>query len=218
MKKDYCVIGLGRFGKSVIETLVENNLSVMALDLDRKLIDEIAPDVAFSTNLDSTNITALKDVGIQSFSHIFVTIGENVEASIMTCAALVELGITNITARAKNSGHEMVLRKMGIKDIVKPEELTGASVAVRIATLASSDIISVSKQASLVNVRVENMKMSGTKVVDSKILNAEDVRLTAISRRNKTIWPDETTLIELNDILHIVAANKLIKQVEKEYS
>ena len=217
MKKDYCVIGIGRFGKSVINTLVDNNLSVMALDNNRKLIDEIAPKVAFSTYIDSTNIKSLQDVGIKSFSHVFVTIGENVEASIMTCAALVELGVKNITARAKNPEHEMVLRKMGVNDVVRPEEITGSSVAVRISTSSSSQIIAITKRISIITIVVGD-KMSGFKVSDCKTLKSEKASLSAITRKNKTIWPTEDTVIHSGDKVHIVAPNKSVGEVEKEFA
>ncbi len=214
MKKDYCVIGLGRFGQAVVDRLIDEGLSVMALDKDRKLINEIASKVSFSTSLDSTSIKSLKDVGIESFSHVFVTIGEDVEASIMTCAALIELGVKNITARAKNSGHEMVLRKMGIIDVVKPEEITGSNVAIRISTQAKSDVVSIASGLSIIKVKLENNKYSGSPINEIKSLNQDGVNVAAISRKNKTIWPNNDSVIELGDILHIVTENKLIKDIE----
>jgi trk system potassium uptake protein TrkA len=212
-KHDYCVIGLGRFGTAIIETLVAEGHAVMALDKSRELINNVAPVVAYSAALDSTDDEALVGVGIKEMDHVIVAIGNDIEASIMTCALLLDLGVENITAKAVNSRHERVLKSLGIKNVVRPETQSGRRTAIQIMHSFFGEFVSVSKDHSIVQIELKNEALTG---IELKNLDLRDkgVNVVAINRKGKLSIPTGESKLDLGDILIIIGENFDITAIE----
>lgn len=121
MKKEFAVIGLGRFGGSICKALSEEGVEVMAMDIDEDKVNEYAKIASHAVIGDSTDESVLKNLGLRNFDHVIVAIGENIQASILTTLILKELGVHTITVKAQNDYHEKVLSKIGADHIVHPE-------------------------------------------------------------------------------------------------
>lgn len=134
-KKDaIAVIGLGRFGKAVAKSLALSGKSVLALDADQKVVDQIAPEVESCACVDSMDIEALRELELQTFQCVIIGIGESArEASILTTALVASLGVKRIIARATDSLHEQVLRSVGAHEVVNPEAEIGARLGRRLS-------------------------------------------------------------------------------------
>ena len=102
-KTDFVVIGLGRFGLSIVKTLLQEHKSVMVLDCDLEKINRIRDKVAFAAALDATDEDALCEVGIKNAEHVIVAMGSNFENGLLTTVALQQLGIKNITVKTINN-------------------------------------------------------------------------------------------------------------------
>ena len=128
--KQYLVIGLGRFGRSVAKTLYESNQEVMAVDVSEDLVQDMINDykVENAMVLDGTDLTSLQEIGAQNFDTAFVCM-RNLESSILTTLNLRELGISKIIAKAGSREHGKVLEKIGASKIVYPEEYMGRRIA-----------------------------------------------------------------------------------------
>lgn len=137
-KKQYAVIGVGRFGESLIHELVRMGHEVLAIDFDEGRIDDITDVATHAVQADSMDDKVLKALDITSFDAVIVAIGGDVEASILTSITLKELGVRKTIAKAQNAMHGRVLEKIGIDLVVYPER----DMAVRLArTLVSNSII-----------------------------------------------------------------------------
>lgn len=112
MRKEFAVIGLGRFGGSICKALSEEGLEVMAMDIDEDKVNEYAKIASHAVIGDSTDESVLKNLGLRNFDHVIVAIGENIQASILTTLILKELGVNTITVKAQNDYHEKVLAKI----------------------------------------------------------------------------------------------------------
>jgi trk system potassium uptake protein TrkA len=123
------VIGLGRFGSSLAETLVELGTEVMAVDMDGQLVQEWAPRLTHVREADATNPNVLRQLGAAEFDVAVVAIGTSIEASILTTAALAEVGVQNIWAKAIRDDHGRILERVGAHHVVYPEKQMGARVA-----------------------------------------------------------------------------------------
>ena len=112
--KQYLVIGLGRFGRSVAKTLYESDQEVMAVDVSEDLVQDMINDykVENAMVLDGTDLTSLQEIGAQNFDTAFVCM-RNLEASILTTLNLRELGVSKIIAKAGSKEHGKVLEKIG---------------------------------------------------------------------------------------------------------
>ncbi|MGJ3235205.1 potassium channel family protein [Marivirga sp.] len=129
MTNRFAVIGLGQFGESIARTLSDSGAEVLAIDIDLDKVEAIKDDVAYAVALDSTDVKALKAQNIQDMDAIVVAIGENFEGLLLTTVLLLELEVERIIARAANAQQRMILEKMGIEEILSPEETVGKTVA-----------------------------------------------------------------------------------------
>lgn len=123
------VIGLGRFGTALAQTLVSMDVEVMAVDTDQHLVDEWAAELTHVRQADSTSIETLRQLGAENFDAAVVAIGTDLEASILTVAALADLGLENIWAKAITNAHARILQRVGAHEVVFPENEMGERVA-----------------------------------------------------------------------------------------
>lgn len=129
MTNRFAVIGLGQFGESIARTLADRGAEVLAIDIDLDKVESLKDEVAYAVALDSTDVKALKAQNIQDMDAVVVAIGENFEGLLLTTVLLLELEVKRVIARAANSQQRMILEKMGIDEILSPEETVGKTVA-----------------------------------------------------------------------------------------
>ena len=99
MEKEYVVIGLGRFGGSIVRELNALDMDVMAIDRDEARVNEYS-DIATHRS-DTTDEAVMKSLGIRNFDHVIVAIGENIQSSTLTTLILKELGVKKVTLKLK---------------------------------------------------------------------------------------------------------------------
>lgn len=128
------VIGLGRFGEAVARKLAASGREVMVLDPDPELIARVAPAVTLAVEADGTSEQTLRDLGVPDCGVAVVAIGEDLEASILATAALADVGVTEVWARAVTEAHGRILKRVGAHWVVYPEQEMGERVGQLIRT------------------------------------------------------------------------------------
>jgi trk system potassium uptake protein TrkA len=118
----FAVIGLGRFGSQLAKALTRAGAEVIAIDKDRKIIEDISGDVTLAVRLDSTEEEALRAHAIDKVDVAVVGIGQDFEANILTTVTLKTLGVKHICARAVRITHGKILRRIGADEIIFPED------------------------------------------------------------------------------------------------
>ncbi len=121
MKRQYLVIGLGRFGTSLATYLKNLGAEVMAVDNREDLVNEIADYVTYSLIADTTDEHVVKDMGVDQFDEVICAIGSNIEASLMTTLLMREFGAKHLTSKASTELHGRLLEKIGADRVVYPE-------------------------------------------------------------------------------------------------
>lgn len=129
MRRQFAVIGLGRFGTSVARTLFHMGQEVLAIDISEDRLRYVSEEVTATAIADTTNVSALKNLGIRNFDVVVVAIGGDVQASIMTTLLLKEQGVPYVVAKALNKMQGRVLEKVGADRVVYPERDMGKRVA-----------------------------------------------------------------------------------------
>jgi trk system potassium uptake protein len=215
MKKEFAVIGLGRFGGSICRALSEEGLEVMAIDTDEDKVNEFANVASHAVVGDTTDETVLKSLGIRNFDHVIVAIGDNIQASILTTLILKELGVKDITVKATNDYHEKVLSKIGADRIVHPERDMGRRIAHKIISNNVLDYLELSDEHSIVEI-VANERLHGNSIIDLDIRAKYGINIVAM-KRNKDIIvsPQANEIIQKNDILIVIGADTDINRFEK---
>ncbi len=125
----FAVIGLGQFGMSIARTLAARGAEVLAIDLLLDKVEFVKDEVAHAIAMDTTDVKALMAQNIQDMDAVVVAIGENFEGLLLTTVLLQDLGVKRIIARAASPQQRMILEKMGVSEILSPEETVGKTVA-----------------------------------------------------------------------------------------
>jgi trk system potassium uptake protein TrkA len=217
MKKQFVVIGLGRFGGSITKTLVSLGHEVMALDIDEHKVQEFSLLATQAVQADSTDEQAMKELGIRNFDQAIIAIGDNIQASILTTLILKDMGVTKVTVKATNDYHSKVLEKIGADRIIHPERDMGIRVAHHIVSENVIDYIELSPEYSLVEV-------VASRAMDGKTLGALDIRanygcnIMAIRTKDDVmnVSPRAEDEIQQGDILVVIGSNKDISHFEED--
>jgi len=144
MNKKIAVIGLGIFGHEIAICLNQQGYSVLAIDNDPEIIENIKNQVTQAVILDSTDENALREVKIEEVPIVINAIGtQNLESSILTTALLHQLQIPRIIARATNKLHGRIQKQVGASEIINPEEEMARRTANRIAHPGFKEILSL---------------------------------------------------------------------------
>lgn len=129
----YLVIGLGNFGKTLAQTLTDNGHEVIGVDIENRNIEQIKDRIAFAYIMDATDPIALRSLPLAEIDCAVVAIGRSMDHSLRTVAALKQLKVENIYARALDSVHKSILEAMNISKIFIPESYAAKLFATKFA-------------------------------------------------------------------------------------
>lgn len=204
------VLGLGRFGASLALELVRRGSEVLGLDSDPVLVQRYADDLTHAAVADTTDAEALRQLDVPDFSRAVVGIGTDLEASILTTAVLVDLGIPHIWAKATSRQHGRILERIGAHHVVLPEFDMGERVA-HLVTGRMIDYIEFDDDFAMV-------KTAAPREILDRPLSASGVRarhgITVVAVKHpgeKFTYATPDTVVHRDDVL-IVSGR--INQVE----
>ena len=217
MKKEFVVIGLGRFGGSIAKELIHQGADVMVIDSSADRVDELAHIATQAIVADTTDEAVVKSLGLWNYEHIIVAIGENIQASILTTLILKESGVPKITVKAQNDYHEKVLRKIGADFVVHPERDMGIRIANNMMSNNVLDYLELSDEHSIMEIRV-NEKLAGHTIIELDIRAKYGINIVGIKREeNIIVSPPANEMIANGDILLVIGAdvdiNRFVKKV-----
>ena len=182
MRKEFVVIGLGRFGGSIVRELISQGANVMAIDSSQERVDDFAQIATQAVVADTTDESVIKSLGLWNFEHVIVAIGEDIQSSILTTLILKELGVPQITAKANNDYHEKVLRKIGADFVVHPERDMGIRIANNMLSNNVLDYLELSDEHSIMEIRVSD-RIAGRSLVDLDIRAKYDINIVGFNRQ-----------------------------------
>jgi trk system potassium uptake protein len=216
VKKEFVVVGLGRFGGSIVRSLSDQGMEVMAIDQDEDKVNEFSSIASHAVVADSTDESVLKSLGIRNFDHVIVAIGDDIQSSILTTLMMKEIGVKKITVKAQNDYHEKVLRKIGANQVVHPERDMGRRIAHNIVSNNVLDYLELSDEHSIVEI-VANENLSGNSLIDLDIRAQFGINIVAIKRQKDIIVsPQADEQIREGDILIVIGADTDINRFEKK--
>ena len=215
--KQYVIIGLGRFGTSIAKTLYSLGNEVLAIDVDEEVVQEISQDVTHAVQADSTDEGVLRSLGLRNFDVAVITIGSDVQASLMATLLVKELGVKYVIAKAHNEIHAKVLYKIGADRVVFPERDMGIRVAHNLCSSNILDYIELSPDYSIMEVTALN-KWVGKSLKELNLRSRFGINVMAIKRGNDiNISPEADEYIRKGDILVVIGGTEELKVIE-EYS
>ena len=213
-KKQYVVIGLGRFGVSVAQTLFELGNDVLALDLNEEKVQNIADAVTHAVQADATDENSLRAIGIRNFDVAVVSIGEDIQASIMATLLLKEIGVKQVITKANNAMHAKVLRKIGADKVIFPEKDMGARVAHNLVSSNILEYIELSSDYSIAEF-VSPKSWSDKSLIELQLRGKYGINVVAIKRNNEIdVSPSADEKIESGDIIVAIGSIEDLNKLE----
>lgn len=154
MRKQFVVIGLGRFGTSVATTLSELGHDVLAIDSRESAVQAVVNNVTHAVQADAREEETLKALGIRNFDVAVVAIGDDIQSNILITLILKEMGVKKVVSKAMNHLHGKLLEKIGADTIIYPEKDMGIRVAHNLVSYNVMDFIELTPDYSVMEVNV----------------------------------------------------------------
>jgi len=204
------VIGAGRFGFSVAITLSKSGCEVTVVDKDKDSIQKLSDYVSNAVQLDATDEKALKSIGIENVDVAIVSIGEEMEASILVTMTLKEMGIKTVVAKAVNESHGKILARVGADKVVFPERDMGVRLANALLHPSLLEHIEVSPGYNITELEAPRILL-GKSIAESAVRVKYGVEIVAIKRK-KPALNDEGESVLQEDVNLIPAADTVINR------
>lgn len=217
MKQNFAIIGLGRFGGSLCETLIEAGQEVLAIDRDEDRINAYMNIATHAVVANAIDEATLRSLGLRNFDHVIIAIGEDIQASILVTLMAKEMGVPNVTAKAQNEYHAKVLYKIGADRVVHPERDMGIKVAHNLVSKNILDYLELSDEYSLAEVKVTNPKFFDKNLMELNFRQKFGLNIVAIRRGERLIIsPLAEELVLKNDCLLLIGADEDVERLDNK--
>ncbi|MGH7378938.1 MAG: potassium channel family protein [Candidatus Methylomirabilales bacterium] len=183
--KQILVAGLGRFGETLALTLEEAGVEVIAVDNDSDHVEAVKDRVTHVAQLDSTDLNALKAIGAERVDAAVVAMGEDFEASVLTTAALRELGVKQVVARANTEREARILRLAGADRVLFVEQEMGQRLGKALVGSSVLDHIALAEGYAMIQWAIDD-RLAGKTLGEAKLRTRHRVNVVAIKKREVT--------------------------------
>ena len=216
----YLIIGLGRFGLSVLDSLLETDVELMVFDNDINRINEVKNKLQNALCLDATNEETLQKFDLRDFTAAIVTMGENFQNNLLTTVILKKFGVRKVIVRAGTAIEEKILRQVGADIVVFPEVEMGRKLASTLLRKSVEESIPLTDEHSIVHVKVTEVLL-GKSLLEADIRKQYHINVFAIQKfydqeNEQTIMPGPEYVFEENDVMMIVGHNDDLDRFVKD--
>lgn len=226
-EKVYAVFGLGTFGMEVCQVLAKKGAKVIAIDKQAVLIEKIKNNITQAMVLDSTDEELLATAPLDNIDVAVVAMGNDIESSILTTTLLKNIGVPYIISRAISELHSQVLKQVGATEVINLEIDEGRRIANKLIAPFILETIPISKNLTLAEIRVPKhffgkslgkldlRKKYNVNVVSIKRTDVTIDNMGNPSKEEIVIAPHPDDILEENDILVVIGADKDIEQIKE---
>lgn len=217
MTKRIGIIGSGRFGEALVQSLAAQGAEVVLMDTDRRKIQELSDYVAKAIEGDATNIHALEEAGFAACDIVVVAIGENIEGSVMATVNCKDLGVRTVVAKASTEVHGRVLRRVGADVVIFPNRDRAQRLARSLLTTSQVDLFDVADGLYAAEIPAPEA-LDGRTLAEADVRRAYGVTVLAVRRLDdadpaaprRLIIPKAETVIRGDDRLLVVGTSEQI--------
>ncbi len=227
-KKQIGVIGLGTFGSNVAKELFKKGFPVLAIDHEEDIVNKISPFVTQSVVAEATDDNSLKQAGIADCDTVIISMGEDIETSILATLIAKDLGVKNVIVKCVSVWHSKIAVKIGADKVIYPELEMAKKLAQSMASPNILEQIEFSKDHNLVEI-IAPKDFWGKTIKDTNVRNKYGINIIAIKRHvpvlnddgqsdikeetNVAPGPDDDILE--NDVLVIVGKDENLEKFKK---
>ena len=213
--KQYIVVGLGRFGRAIAETLCKAGEEVLGVDMDMELVEDLKDHITQTVQMDAMDRDALMALGVQDFDVAFVTMGSDIRASGMITLLMKELGVKRVIAKAQDEFHGRMLEKLGADEVLFPERDMGRRIAHNLVSGNIVDYLELSPDYSMAEIRPKADWIDQT-LAQLSLRSRLGINVVAI-RNGEALnaMPRPETVIRQGDMLLVVASEETLAKMDR---
>ena len=201
--KQYAVIGLGRFGLSVCQELQSSGSQVLAVDINEERVKEAAAFVSQAIVANCTSEETVKELRLDEYDMVMVSIGSDVNSSILTTLVVKESGAKTVWVKANDKFHGKILSKIGADHIIMPERDMGIRVARKMLDRRVLEFIDLGSSLAMTEI-VIGAKLLGKQLRDLKLCKEVGFEVLGFKRGpNLTKAPELDISLEIGDVVII---------------
>jgi trk system potassium uptake protein TrkA len=214
------VIGLGRFGSAICTTLAELGHDVIGVDSSEDRVRHMADVISQAVQLDATDARALRAAGIADVNVAVVSIGENIESSLLAVMLLHELGVRTVVAKAVTPLHGRILERLGVSRVIFPERDMAIRLAHSLVMPNVLDYVELSRDFSFVELPAPSAFVGQT-LRQLELRPKHGLTLIAIKRRAAdgaevtNVVPSAEEILQKDDVLVLLGSNDRLADLGK---
>ena len=209
------VVGLGRFGRAIAETLCDAGVEVLGVDKDMELVDDIKDRITHAVQMNAMDRSALEALGASAFDVAFVTMGSDIRASGTITLMLKELGVRRVIAKAHDDFHGRMLEKLGADKVFFPERDMGRRIAHNLVSGNIVDYLELTPGYSIAEVKPQR-DWVGKKLADLMLRSRVGVNIISIKNgESVNPMPQPDTVIREDDQLLVVARESTLAKMDR---
>jgi trk system potassium uptake protein TrkA len=214
--KSFCIIGLGKFGMSLAQTLAAEGKQVMVIDIDADKVNSIADFVTSAVIGDPTNETVLRSCGVNAYECAVVCMAKDINANVLLTIMLKEQGVKKVVARAINEGHQKVLEHIGVDMIIFPEKDMGEKIGFLLARENVTEFIEFHGY-QIIEIKVPTAWI-GKNLIELEIRKKYGVNVLAVNDKdgNVTVSPMPTRPFGEGEKVSVIGTDKDIDKLTKQ--
>jgi trk system potassium uptake protein TrkA len=200
-EKEFAVIGLGSFGGNLARRLEALGHPVLGIDIEPRLVTEIADEITEAVTLDATEEEALQQVDITAFQTVIVAVSDHFEANVLITSTLKKMGIPHVISESNTRRHREILLRIGADRVILPKEESGFQLADELSIPGMLERLHLSQDFSLIEIKIPpNLVGKGINATEPF-----EVNVVLILRGDELILsPDQSLRFSPEDILVLV--------------
>lgn len=216
MSEQFVIIGCGRFGSAVAQELTKLGREVMVVDIDPDVIQNMSNIVTYAVQADVTDANTVRTLGIGNFDTAIVTMGANIQGSMLATLLVKETGVKKVISKAQSKVHSQILYKIGADRVIFPEREMGIRLAKNLVSKNVLEFIELSEDYSVIELRVSE-DWVGKTLEELEMRKKYGVNVVAIKNLdNVNISVLGSYRIQENDRLVVIGQNENLNKFEKK--
>lgn len=214
-RKEFGVVGLGKFGLSLAKSLMHHGQAVVGVDSDPEKVKVASEVLTQAYQAEAVDKVALKQLGLGELPSVIVSTGQSMEASILITLFLKELGCRSVTVKAMSRDHEKVLRKVGADEVIFPERYAAEQLAAKLAVPGLIDYLPLGTNVILKELTVD--RWSGKTLRELNLTNSYGIQVVAVRAAEESQFvfvPKADLPLQKGDVLAVIGRGENLMGLE----
>lgn len=213
--KNFAILGLGRFGRSVALTLEQMGYNVLGVDRDETIAESILESLTQVVSFDIRDAKALREAGIPDFDAVIIA-SKNLEASLMATMLCKEMNVPEIVVKAIDERHAEMAKRLGATKIIFSERDMARRVALQLVSDNAVDFITIDADINVLSLSVPQ-KFIGKNLIEANLRADYDVNIIAIIRDGKTtVTPPPDHVFAKGDKIFVIGTPAALANFERD--